>query len=271
MTVIAMKCNCGNENPHGSIFCSECGQKLSVTCSACGMTLASGVKFCSNCGNSLNSALQSKQTNDGNVIAGDVTGSYNTSTVNNYYNQAVESDEFCELCKERIPASAKKIFQCKRCGKFFCAKHMDVKTSACFSCESNESSEALEKYKNMIKMEMYDNALSYFKGEMEKPGSNPDIFFYAAIAILGGESPFYKSRSTIDTAIKYLNCAIASNPKGIYYYFLAYLKFDYYEKKLLLTAPNYRECLVSAYANGVSSKEISDFYALLGKSRPSAL
>ena len=46
---------CGYENPEGTKFCQECGNKLGVQnlCPACGAANAPGVKFCQECGNKL--------------------------------------------------------------------------------------------------------------------------------------------------------------------------------------------------------------------------
>ena len=41
---------CGNENPEGKKFCSECGAALTLACSSCGSALEAGAKFCGECG-----------------------------------------------------------------------------------------------------------------------------------------------------------------------------------------------------------------------------
>ncbi len=49
--------NCGHENPAGTKFCQECGEKLgapaSAKCPECGCVNAPGTKFCGNCGGRL--------------------------------------------------------------------------------------------------------------------------------------------------------------------------------------------------------------------------
>ena len=46
---------CGHENPEGTKFCQECGNKLGVQnlCPSCGAANAAGVKFCQECGTKL--------------------------------------------------------------------------------------------------------------------------------------------------------------------------------------------------------------------------
>ncbi|MDK2905584.1 MAG: hypothetical protein PWR12_1660 [Eubacteriaceae bacterium] len=51
----ARTCNaCGFENPEGTKFCQECGNRLGQaqkkTCPACGVEVAPGTRFCGECG-----------------------------------------------------------------------------------------------------------------------------------------------------------------------------------------------------------------------------
>lgn len=46
-----MQCpNCQHENPPQAKFCMECGTKLELTCSKCGLTLLAEARFCIECG-----------------------------------------------------------------------------------------------------------------------------------------------------------------------------------------------------------------------------
>ena len=46
-----MQCpRCQHDNPPQSIFCLECGGRLSLTCASCGADLPSGSRFCNYCG-----------------------------------------------------------------------------------------------------------------------------------------------------------------------------------------------------------------------------
>ena len=270
-----IKCtNCGYDNSDGGLFCSNCGQKLEIRCS-CGATLPTGSKFCSQCGSSLTGAAP--KGDGGNVIAGDVTGSYNTtyhttnSVVNNVYNQVIEEDAFCSICHQKIPASAKSVFLCQVCGKHFCASHMDVSGHICNACSSQQANAKFDRYKAELKMQMYDGALSYFKSEMAKTTADPDVFYYAAIATLRGRSAFMLPRDTIEEAENYIEQAIQFKPKGIYYYFLAYIKYDFYERKYFRTSPNYKEAFSMAIARGVTQSQVNEMYSLMRVSRPSCL
>ena len=269
-----IQCKCGYQNPDGGQFCANCGQKLETYCPVCGETVPAGAKFCSFCGTGLNG--QSAKTGDGgNVIAGDVTGSYNTSyhtsVVNHVYSQKVEEAAFCSVCHQEIPASAKSIFQCRVCGKYFCASHMDVTTHRCSDCAEKERNDKFDRYKAELKMKMYDSALAYFKSAMNDPMADPDVFYYAAIASLRGGTAFSQTRDTIEAVVNYINQAIAFEPKGIYYYFLAYIKYDYYERKYFRTSPNYREAFALALEHNVTWQQVNEMYELMRVSKPACL
>lgn len=289
-----IKCKCGYENPDGALFCAECGTKLEIACPKCGEALPANAKFCFHCGKNLQEggAQSGEGNNSGNVIAGDVTGSYNTSVTNNTtnntsnnitnnttnntnvyntYTQAAEPDEFCAVCQKRIPASGKAMFQCKACGKFYCADHMALGQGKCGGCAVLESNAKFDRFKAEIKMKMYDDALSYFKSAMSDPTADPDVFYYAAIAALRGRAASVQQQYVIDSVEKYIKTAITNDPKGIYYYFLAYIKYDFYERRYLRTKPSSKEAFALAIQHGVTRGQIDEMYSLLQVKKPACL
>ena len=60
-------------------------------------------------------------------------------------------------------------------------------------------------------------------------------------------------------------------PKGIYYYFLAYIKYDYFARKYFKTSPSYQEALAMANDAGLSAFDIEQLYGILGVVRPDCL
>lgn len=97
-----------------------------------------------------------------------------------------------------------------------------------------------------LKLKLYKQALKYFETAIDTSSTEPDIFFYAAVCCLNGQKAFLAKRADIDKAQEYLKAAISIEPKGIYYYLYAYIKYDYYERKSLNTNPNYKELLFKA-------------------------
>lgn len=122
-----------------------------------------------------------------------------------------------------------------------------------------------------LKLKQYSNALAAFEKAMEFNFENSEVFFYAAVCLLNGKMPFLHVRPTIDKILSYMESAIMIEPRGIYYYFLAYIKHDYFKRKFLNVRPDYNEHLAQARQAGVSEYDINQLYALIGTQRPMGL
>lgn len=122
-----------------------------------------------------------------------------------------------------------------------------------------------------LKLKLYDKALISFEKAMEDNFDNSETFFYAAICLLAGKIAFLAQRSQIDKIEEYLNAATMIEPKGVYYYFWAYIKYDYFERKYYNTTPNYKQMLERAKSAGVSQFDIEQLFGIIGVSRPAQL
>lgn len=122
-----------------------------------------------------------------------------------------------------------------------------------------------------LKLRLYDKALPAFEKAMEDNFDNSESFFYAAISLLKGKKAFLAPRADIDKAVEYINAALMIEPKGIYYYFLAYIKYDYFERKFLNTSPSYQEALQMATTAGLSEYDIQMLFNTLNVERPGVL
>lgn len=122
-----------------------------------------------------------------------------------------------------------------------------------------------------LKLRLFDKAIEAFDKAIEASFDVPDLYFYAAVSMLKGKKAFLATRADIDRAISYLNAANAIEPKGIYDYLLAYIKYDYFERKRLNTVPDYQSCLAAARSNGLSSYDVSQVWEMLGVSKPDVL
>ena len=122
-----------------------------------------------------------------------------------------------------------------------------------------------------LKLGQHDKALSAFEKAMEDNFDNSETFFYAAICRLKGKKAFLVQRPDIDAIEKDINSALMIEPKGIYYYFWAYIKHDYFERKSLNTSPTYRELLAKAKATGLSPLDVEQLFGILGVPRPEVL
>jgi hypothetical protein len=106
---------------------------------------------------------------------------------------------------------------------------------------------------------------------MEDNFDNPETFFYAAICLLGGKKAYLAQRPKIDKIVEYVNAALAIEPRGIFHYFMAYIMYDYFERKSLNASPTYQEALAMANGAGVSPYDIEQLYGILNVGRPDVL
>lgn len=122
-----------------------------------------------------------------------------------------------------------------------------------------------------LKLKQYDMAHAAFVKAMEHNYDNAEVYYYGAIALLQGKMPFLHMRPTIDKALSYLDTATMIDPKGIYYYFMAYIKYDYFKRKFLNTTPDYNQLFAQARQAGITQDEVSQLYSLLNTQRPACL
>jgi len=122
-----------------------------------------------------------------------------------------------------------------------------------------------------LKLKMYDKALPAFENAMADNFDNSESFFWAAVCILKGRKAFLCQRTEIDKAEEYLNAAIMIEPRGVYYYFWAYLRQDFHARKFLRMQPDYKALVAEARAHHVMPSEINQLFDLLGVEYPDAL
>ena len=125
-----------------------------------------------------------------------------------------------------------------------------------------------------LKLKQYDKALAAFEKAMEDNFDNSETFFYAAVCRLGGKKAFLAPRVAIDKIETDINSALMIEPsKGIYHYFLAYIKHDFFERKFFNTSPTWQEALAAANAAGEAPSpfDIEQLWGILGVPRPDVL
>jgi len=122
-----------------------------------------------------------------------------------------------------------------------------------------------------LKLKLQEKALPFFEKAMEDNYSDPNPYYYAAICLLKGKKAFLAMRPEIDAMEKYLDAAINLDPKGIFHYFKAYIKYDYFSRKCFKTSPTWQEALANANRAGVTADDVAEFYQLTGVERPDCL
>jgi tetratricopeptide (TPR) repeat protein len=122
-----------------------------------------------------------------------------------------------------------------------------------------------------LKLKLPEKALPFFEKAMADNFSDPSLYYYAAVCLLKGKKAFLSMRPEIDAIERYLDTAISLEPRGIFYYFQAYIKNDYFERKRLNAKPGSKELLGTARQCGLSDDAITGFYALLGVEHPAGI
>jgi tetratricopeptide (TPR) repeat protein len=134
--------------------------------------------------------------------------------------------------------------------------------------QNGAGSPSLDEGVRFLNYGMYPKAIECFDKALLKDISNPDIYFYKAVALLKGQRPFLITKPVINEALDLLNTSLAINSKAITHYLIGYIKFDYHHSKMLRATPDYLYHLQVARELGISEAEIRDLFALLRISRP---
>lgn len=123
----------------------------------------------------------------------------------------------------------------------------------------------IEKAKGLccIKLGLYDEAIDSFKLCLSKNNRDDESMFYLAIAYLRGNKAYLQKRKTIDECIRYIQAALKINKQGIYYYFWAYILYDYFFRKHYDVSPEYNEVLMLADNAGISESEIKNIMTFM--------
>jgi hypothetical protein len=137
---------------------------------------------------------------------------------------------------------------------------------------NNSNNDALNMSQAMckLKLRLYDDAFPLFK-IAQNSFANSEPFYYAAVSLLKGKKAFLAQRTDIDKILENLNAAIMIEPRGIYHYFLSYIKYDYFERKYLNITPNWKEILQTAIQTGVPQADISQLFEILQVEIPECL
>lgn len=122
-----------------------------------------------------------------------------------------------------------------------------------------------------LKLGLYEQAANAFADAVKENFNDSESLFYAALTALKGKKAFLAGRAAINQSEEYINAALMIEPKGIYYYFWAYVKYDFYARKHFRTSPSYAEMLSQAQVAGLADNDVLQMYKILGVSRPVTL
>ena len=122
-----------------------------------------------------------------------------------------------------------------------------------------------------LRLKLYDKALLAFEKAIEDNFDNAEVYFYAAICILKGKKAFLQQRQEINKIEEYIDAALMIEPRGIFYYFKSYIRYDYHYRKCYGVSPNYNELQETAFSVGVSNTDIQQLFEILNVEKPEVL
>lgn len=151
-----------------------------------------------------------------------------------------------------------------------------AKLTRAFTSDLNDRPDDAELNKSLgisfLTQGIYDKAREKLDKAIDLGFDDSEIYYYAALATLGGKKPNSLSKQMVEKAKSYVNAAISLDPRGAYWYFLAYLNYDYYTRKHLRTSPDYLECLNSAVSmGGLSEADRQMMFEMVGYDEPEEL
>lgn len=115
-----------------------------------------------------------------------------------------------------------------------------------------------------LRLKKYDQAMEYFEKAQAENFEDATPFFYAAVSRLKGRKPFLCNRQEIDAMMTDIQAAMDIAPTAEQYYFMSYLKRDYFKRKFLNTSPSWEEYMQEAVDNGLSPADVEEFHAMVG-------
>lgn len=186
----------------------------------------------------------------------------------------------CPGCGARVEVSQK---ECEWChaplvittmSDIFNMPSMDInKYSKAYETNLQENPDNAEINNSLgmcyLKLGFYDKALAKFDKAIEQDLNNPETYLYAAVCLLAGRKPFLTPRTDIDKIEQYINAALMIEERGLFRYFQAYIKYDFFKRKFFKTSPTWEECLMQARADGLSETDVNQLFEIIKQEIPS--
>jgi len=124
-------------------------------------------------------------------------------------------------------------------------------------------SQHLSNGKRHLQNHLYAQAIEEFNQAIKAGPENAELYYLSAVATLEGGKAFLAPLARIRKCETLIHCALRLESRGVFYYFLAYLAADYYERKSLRAPVSARSLLEQAWALGVTSAEIEQLFSML--------
>ena len=122
-----------------------------------------------------------------------------------------------------------------------------------------------------LRLGLHEKAFEQFRAAIDADPGNSEACFYAAVSLLRGRKACLTPMATLERALKYAAAARRLDPRGVYSYFAAYVKNDFFAKKCLRVSPDWTEEFRTALADGLTRNDAASMFQTLGVPCPAAL
>lgn len=180
------------------------------------------------------------------------------------------SERFCKFCGNAVVVSSfNSIYAATAQDVMMLARSLDKDLAAHPGDEDRGQINATQAF-CYLKLQRYDDALVKFNAAVEENFDNPELYFYSAVCVFRGKKAFLVPLSDIKLAIGYINSALMIENRGLFHYFLAYIKLDFHARRCLRVSPSWQEGLAAAHsaAPSVSPKDAEILFSILGVECP---
>lgn len=123
----------------------------------------------------------------------------------------------------------------------------------------------------LMRLGWYEQAYEMFEKAIRKNFDRSETYFLAAAALMNGKNPFKMLKKDVDRAITLMTDAVSIENAPVYYYFLAYLTYDFYGRKYLRSKIPWQEYMQKAVESGINEGEIAELHSFLHTEQPNAL
>lgn len=136
------------------------------------------------------------------------------------------------------------------------------------SLGSMSAEQHLEAGTERLRSRLYKEAMEDFKVAMMEQPQKSQALFMSAVAMLGGRKAFLTPLANIQKAEEFLGAALLVEDRGIFHYFLAYLRLDFYERKSLSSRSPWQSSIDQAWRCGIDNDDIDALFSMLQTNNP---
>ena len=152
-----------------------------------------------------------------------------------------------------------------------CGAPVSTRQNNCEYCQSPVIITSFTNIADMPLPQISKYADSYKKTLAENPDSQ-DLNLSIGICYLRLKM-YEKASASFEKAMEdnleeYLNAAVMIEPRAVFYYFMSYIKQDYYNRKFFKTSPTSEELYATAIQYGLTETDIQSFHSMIGMPRP---